>query len=318
MMNVLNQIILIAHHRVALLDKVIPAPGVVVAQPHLGLLLLLDRFPLQPYKLCMRCDVRQTHPLEVSERGKAVPAHKLGELRAALAHHAIPVHHHPAADLNGIRPEKDEFGRVIARVDPADAAQALPLARVLVPNEARDGRHACQRDGLDRRGGVSAVCRHTLDTRLRTKGVQIDRADALDRVDGGNAIAPCLQAHSTWHRDVRNIGRHLAPHRDTRMIAHPLCHLRQQLAVLTHGHAHLAFRHPVRAGKVDLKPVDAGLLAHVHELNPRLLVVLLHDGRDQNVIRVLPLEPDKILKHRLERPVGNQLDVLPPDHLAGV
>ncbi len=43
----------------------------------------------------------------------------------------------------------------------------------------------------------------------------------------------------------------------------------EQVAVLAHGHAHLALRHAVRAAEVYLKRVHAHVLAPLDELLPR-------------------------------------------------
>jgi len=52
----------------------------------------------------------------------------------------------------------------------------------------------------------------------------------------------------------------------------------------------------VRAREVAFECVDAALGDAAGELLPALLVVLLHDRRDQDVIRVLLLEPLEVVQ----------------------
>ena len=44
-------------------------------------------------------------------------------------------------------------------------------------------------------------------------------------------------------------------------------------------------------------------------------VVFLHDGGDKDAARELPFEACELVQHRLQRPVADQLDVFPADHL---
>jgi hypothetical protein len=48
------------------------------------------------------------------------------------------------------------------------------------------------------------------------------------------------------------------------------------------------------------------------------LLVWLHNGRDEDAVRVFRLELLELRQHDFERAVGDQLDVLPPDHLLSV
>ena len=56
----------------------------------------------------------------------------------------------------------------------------------------------------------------------------------------------------------------------------------QDFRVLSHGHAHLALRHAMRTGEVDLESIHATLLTPLYELLPRSSVELLHDGCNQD------------------------------------
>ena len=69
------------------------------------------------------------------------------------------------------------------------------------------------------------------------------------------------------------------------------------------------------APKVDLKRVDASVFAPLDQLVPRRLAVLFHDGRNQHAVWELGLELLELGEHRLQRAVGDELNVLPPNHL---
>ena len=74
----------------------------------------------------------------------------------------------------------------------------------------------------------------------------------------------------------------------------------------------------MRAGEVQLEPIDAGRLHALDDLDPRVLVVLLHDRGDDDAVGVLVLELLELVDPDLERPIGDQLDVLPAEDLLGL
>jgi hypothetical protein len=88
-----------------------------------------------------------------------------------------------------------------------------------------------------------------------------------------------------------------------RRFDHPARHLLHHGRVLAHRGTHVALGVAVRAREVALEGVDAALADAARQLLPALLVVLLHDRRDQDVLRVLLLEPLEVVQPVLERPV---------------
>jgi hypothetical protein len=61
----------------------------------------------------------------------------------------------------------------------------------------------------------------------------------------------CIQNLS----NVRDVGRHLSPNRDSGLGVDPAADLSQHRTVLSHGHSHLSLRHPMWTRKVDFKGV---------------------------------------------------------------
>ena len=72
---------------------------------------------------------------------------------------------------------------------------------------------------------------------------------------------------------------------------HPAADFFEDLGILAHRRAHLALGQAVRAGEVQLEGIDAGVLAALDDLDPGVLVVLLHDRGDEDAVgvRVLAL-----------------------------
>ena len=65
---------------------------------------------------------------------------------------------------------------------------------------------------------------------------------------------------------------------------HPTANLLDDLGIFAHGRAHLSFGQSVRAGKIQLERIDARILATLDDFDPRILVIFLHDRRDQHAV----------------------------------
>src|ERR1041385_497608 len=85
--------------------------------------------------------------------------------------------------------------------------------------------------------------------------------------------------------------------------------------MLAHFRTHLALRHAVWTGEVELESIDAGVLDHADQLLPATLFVLLHDRRNQNVVGILFLNLPKLVEPDVDRTIRDQFDVLETDHL---
>src|SRR6185436_9659682 len=113
-----------------------------------------------------------------------------------------------------------------------------------------------------------------------------DAAKGVDRADAGSATA---QGRAAGVFDVRDVGRHLRPNRLSRRAHYPTADFVQDLRILAHGRAHLAFGQTVRAGEIALEGIDARGLATLDDFDPRILAILLHDGRDEHPVGKLVL-----------------------------
>ena len=87
------------------------------------------------------------------------------------------------------------------------------------------------------------------------------------------------------------------------------------LGHLADRRAHPSLAHPVRAAEVQLDPVGPGVLGPLGDLVPGLAPRLDHQRDEQGVPRVGLLDPGDLLQVHLERPVGDQLDVVQADDL---
>mmetsp|Transcript_42699 Transcript_42699/g.107991 ORF Transcript_42699/g.107991 Transcript_42699/m.107991 type:complete len:437 (+) Transcript_42699:397-1707(+) len=302
----------LADHRLRVLHKLVAVPVGVIGKARLGLL-RSDGLLLHAHQLRVRRHVRQRQAPELLHAVEAVLHHKALQLRAQSLHQRVAVHHDAGADLHGVGAKEDELGGVGAVLHAADAGERA--LRVLRLEHLGDGHHARQRNWLDRLARVAARRGVALHRRHWPQSLEIDAHHALDGVDGGDAVAAVGHRGARGGGDVGHVGRHLGPHRDGGSLVDPAANLAEQLAVLPHGHAHLALRHPVWAGEVDLKGIHAHLFAPANELLPCALVVLLHDGGNEHSVGVLLLEALELVQHDLQRAVADELDVLPAEHL---
>ena len=114
--------------------------------------------------------------------------------------------------------------------------------------------------------------------------------------------------------DVGDVGGELDHHR------HPgvgLAPARDHLDVfrhLAHGRAHAALGHAVRAAEIELDAVGTGLLDPGQDRLPALLGAGDHERDQERPVRPVALDLLDLLQVHLERPVGDQLDVVEADH----
>jgi hypothetical protein len=73
---------------------------------------------------------------------------------------------------------------------------------------------------------------------------------------------------------------------------------------------------PCGQEKFSSKRVHARVLAALDDLNPGVLAAFLHDGGDETPSGEPVLAPLEFVDPVRERPVADQLDVFPADHLA--
>ena len=56
------------------------------------------------------------------------------------------------------------------------------------------------------------------------------------------------------------------------------------------------------------------ILAALHDFDPRVLIIFLHDRRDEHAVGKLVFALLEFVEPDVERPVADQLDVFPADH----
>ncbi len=98
--------------------------------------------------------------------------------------------------------------------------------------------------------------------------------------------------------------RGLAPARD---------HL-DVLGHLAHGRAHAALAHAVRAAEIELDRVGAGLLDPGQDGLPAGLLAGHHERDDHRPVGPVALDLLDLAQIDLERPVGDQLDIVEAGH----
>jgi hypothetical protein len=162
-----------------------------------------------------------------------------------------------------------------------------------------------ERDRPHRFGRITTGRSATFHGRLRPKGVEIHRHDAANRIDRAHALTARAQRTSTRIFDVCDVRRHLRPDRFRRRLHDPAAYFLDDLRILAHGRAHLALGQTVRAGEIQLKRIDARAFAALDDLAPRILVVFLHDRRDQHAGRVHIFALFKFVDPDLEFPIAN-------------
>mmetsp|Transcript_13437 Transcript_13437/g.26796 ORF Transcript_13437/g.26796 Transcript_13437/m.26796 type:complete len:224 (+) Transcript_13437:1029-1700(+) len=223
----------------------------------------------------MRRHIRQTHSLEIREGCKTVLLHKRGQFCLHALDHGVPMHHDTRAHLDSIRTQQNKFCGIISSINTTNPRQRS--IRISFRNHLRYRRHACQCNGFDSHRTVSSPSAVSLHARLWSQGVQIDAHDRFDRINRSNTITPSIQTNFTGNFNIRNIWCHFRPHWNRRSLCHPPSHLCQQLTILSHGHSHAPLRHTMRAAKINLKRIHPCRLTQPNQLDPRLLVILLHD-----------------------------------------
>ena len=87
------------------------------------------------------------------------------------------------------------------------------------------------------------------------------------------------------------------------------------LGHLSHGSAHAALAHAMRASIVQLDTVSAGILDAADDVVPRFPLRLHHRGDDHRAVRPRPLHLGDLPQIDFERPIGDQLDVVDGEHL---
>src|SRR5690606_6413983 len=221
--------------------------------------------------------------------------------------------HHGRADLHRRGAEQQELGRVAPGLDPAHAGDRHAGG----PHLGVDGhlREHVQRDRLHRRAGVAAVAALAADVRTQLERVEVDADDRVDRVYERQAVGPPGDRGARRLGDVGDVRRQLDDHGDLRDVGDPARDQRAVLGDLPQRGAHAALRHAVRTAVVQLDRVGAGVLDLEDDVAPRLRGRRDHRRHDDGAVRPEALDLGDLPQVHLERPVGDQLDVVDREEL---
>src|SRR2546422_1232818 len=74
----------------------------------------------------------------------------------------------------------------------------------------------------------------------------------------------------------------------------------------------------MRTGEVQLESVNTGALNQTSQFLPTLFVVLLHDRRNEHVVRIFFLHLPKFFEPNFDWSIRNQLDILETNHFTVV
>ena len=147
--------------------------------------------------------------------------------------------------------------------------------------------------------------------RGRDVSLRIDADNALDRVDGRNAVCAAAFGGFRCGAHLRHIRRELSQDRKLRAAPCRCGKALDQLRHLPDIRSETAVRH-VGTGKVQFDRIRAVFFAQARKLRP-FLIILTHDGCQDEFVRIVLLQPAEdlhILRHAV---VGELFDILKPD-----
>ncbi len=144
--------------------------------------------------------------------------------------------------------------------------------------------------------------------------VDIDAHYRVDRVDQRNCVGSALLRGLARRQDVRDVRRELDDDRDLSDLLDPLGDHTGIFRHLAHRCAHAAFAHTVRAAEIEFETVAACVLRSLDDLVPGLSFGFDHQAGDHRIIGISLLAVGHLPEIDLKRPVGDQLDIVEPDH----
>ena len=224
--------------------------------------------------------------------------------------------HDAGANLHGVASEKDEFGSIATGFDATDGGEGT--AGEFFANEGCDFHHHAEGDGFDRFGRVAAGGGVAFYGGHGAEAVEVDSHHGADGVDGGDTFATIGESGSGGVLDVSDVRGHFCPDGNFGDLVHPRADFAEDIRVLAHGGAHLAFGKAVGAGEVEFEGIDTGVLATLGNFAPRVFVELFHDGSDEHSVGIFVFALLEFVEPFVERAVADELDVFPADHFLAV
>ena len=235
--------------------------------------------------------------------------HPLLETLDKLLDDLETVGHRRRADLHIAGAKGDELRRVAPSGHAADARDRN-VGRFRI---TRNGCHHIQGDRLDRRTAISAMCSLAVDGRLRGHLVEIDRYDRADGVDQRHGIGTAGLCGTRRIAHIRDVRRQLHDHRHAGVRLGPAGDHLDIFGDLADSGAHAALGHAVRTAEIQLHPVAFGVFHLAQDIFPARLLARHHQAGHQRPVRPGALYRLDFLKVYIQRPVGDQLDVVQPE-----
>ena len=222
---------------------------------------------------------------------------------------AVAIVHNGRADLNTPGTEEHELDSVPPCVDAADTADRNFELRIT----CKFGNHV-ESYRLHGRTAVTAVRRHAVDVRVRDHCVNIHAHHRVDRVYEGHCVCSAVLRSASRRSDVRDVWGELHDHREIGNLFHPFSDHARIFGHLAHRGAHSALAHAMRASEIQFKTVAARVLGLFDDLMPCFAFRFDHQRNDHRMVRISLFTFVDFLEIHLERTVGDQLDVVQPDH----
>ncbi len=123
------------------------------------------------------------------------------------------------------------------------------------------------------------------------------------------SVPPCLAARAGFRMSLMfGVSLVITGMRD--VLLAPAHHHLDIFGHLADRRAHAALAHAVRAAEIELDPVRLGLLDQRQDRLPAVLVARHHDRDHQRPVRPVLLDLLDLLQVHLQRPVGDQFDVV--------
>jgi hypothetical protein len=136
------------------------------------------------------------------------------------------------------------------------------------------------------------------------------RHDGVDRVDQRHRVRPAVLGRLGGPADVGDVRRQLDDHRHARVLLAPAGDHLDIFRHLADRGAHAAFAHAVRAAEVELDAVGFRVLDLFQDRGPVFFLARHHERDDQGAVLPVALDALDFLEVHLQRPVGDQLDVV--------
>src|SRR5262249_32727250 len=152
--------------------------------------------------------------------------------------------------------------------------------------------------------------------RLRTERVEVHTHNAANGIDGADTGRTILQRSAARVFDVRHVRGHFRPNGFLRGTHDPAHDFAKDFRILAHSRAHLALGQTMWAGKIQFECIHSRVLAFFDDLNPRVFLVFLHDGRDEHAVGELVFAFLEFIYPQLERAVADEFDIFPADDFA--